>query len=150
MQQDRDALLAHYRSMRAGLLAAVDGLNDAQLGEASLDGWAVKDHLIHIALWDEIRAAELQRISAGFESLWKMSHEHESAFGPLGYELRRTATAAQALWELSQTHEALLAAISSATLRGLDASLYGEAGLPSSHETMHAFWIQRWRAERGF
>ena len=150
MQQDRDALLAHYRSMRAGLLSAVDGLNEDHLCDPSLDGWSVKDHLIHIALWDEIRAAEVQRISAGFESLWKMSHEHETAFGPLTYELRRAATAAQALWELSSTHAALLAAISSATPRGLDASLYGEAGLPSSHETMHALWIQRWRSERGF
>ena len=33
--------------------------------------------------------------------------------------------------------------------KGLDASLYGEAGLISSHEAQHAGWIRRWRSEKG-
>ena len=57
MAEDRDALLRHYRQMRTELLAAIDGLSDEALVEPSLDGWSVKDHLAHIAHWDEIRAA---------------------------------------------------------------------------------------------
>jgi hypothetical protein len=42
----------------------------------------------------------------------------------------------------------MLDAIASATARGLDASLYGEAGLHSTHEAAHTEWITRWRREQ--
>ena len=61
MAEDRQELLAHYRRSRAELLAAIDGLSDAQLCDPSIDGWSVKDHLAHLAFWDDIRAAEVQR-----------------------------------------------------------------------------------------
>ena len=81
MPENREGLLAHYRAMRAALLAAIDGLGDATLTEPSLDGWSVKNHLLHLAAWDEIRASEVERISAGFESAWRMTPEQEPAFG---------------------------------------------------------------------
>ena len=59
MAEDRDGLLQHYRQMREELLAAIDGLSDALMTERSLDGWSVKDHLAHLALWDDLRAAEV-------------------------------------------------------------------------------------------
>jgi hypothetical protein len=147
--EDKGDLLQHYHAMRAGLLAAIDGLSEAQISETTLDGWAVKDHLIHIAAWDEIRAAEVDRISAGFESVWRLNPADEATLSTMFYEARRAAPAAQARWELATTHERLLAAIERATERGLDASLYGEAGLPSSHEAAHTAWILRWRGEQG-
>jgi hypothetical protein len=149
MPEDKTALLAHYRAMRAALTAAIDGLSEAALAEETLDGWSVKDHLAHIALWDEIRAAEVIRISAGFDSAWRMAPEHEGPFGDIAYELRRDLTPAQALWESATTHERLLEAITRATERGLDGSRYGEAGLLSTHEAAHTGWILRWRKERG-
>jgi hypothetical protein len=39
---------------RDALLAAIHGLSDAQMTEPSLDGWSVKDHLAHLALWDDV------------------------------------------------------------------------------------------------
>ena len=71
MPEDRDALLQHYRQMRDDLLAAIDGLSDGLLTEPSLDGWSVKDHLAHLALWDDLRAAEVLRISAGWIKRWR-------------------------------------------------------------------------------
>jgi uncharacterized damage-inducible protein DinB len=136
--------------MRNDLLSAVEGLSDDQLAETTLDGWSVKDHLVHVALWDEIRASEVVRISAGQDSLWKMGHEDESAFEKIFYALRRDASPAQAKWELARTHEGLLAAIRVASERGLDASLYREAGLLSDHEAAHVTWIKRWRDDRGY
>jgi len=65
---DRAGLLDHYQQMRSALLEAIDGLTDELLVEQSLDGWSVKDHLGHLALWDEIRSTSAARISAGFES----------------------------------------------------------------------------------
>jgi uncharacterized damage-inducible protein DinB len=148
MAEDRDALLRHYRQMREELLAAIDGLSDEAMIDPSLDGWSVKDHLAHIALWDEIRAGEVERISAGYESAWRMTPELEAAYGALAYDLRRALSLDQARWDLTTSHRHLLDAIGSATPRGLDGSLYGEAGLRSTHEAAHTGWIRRWRGER--
>ena len=65
---DRNALLQHYQQLREELLSAIDGLSDELITEPSLDGWSVKDHLIHAALWDDLRASEVVRISAGHAS----------------------------------------------------------------------------------
>jgi len=148
MTEDRKALLEHYRKMREEFLAAIEGLSDAHMTEPSIDGWSVTDHLAHVALWDDFRAAEVTRISAGHDSAWRMDPAHEAAFSLIAYELRRAMSPAQAQWELEHSRATLLAAISGATERGLDASLYGEAGLFSSHEAEHAGWIRRWRTER--
>ncbi len=150
MAEDRDRLLEHYGTMRAALLAAIDGLSDAQLSEPTLDGWSVKDHLGHLALWDEVRAAEVERISAGYESLWRTHGEQDGVYSSLGHDLRITTTPAQARWELATTRRRLLEAIAAVTARGLDGSLYGEAGLRSTHEGQHTEWIRRWRSERGY
>src|SRR5262245_3577837 len=89
MAQDKAALLQHYRQSRADLLAAIHGLSAAQMTDPSLDGWSVKDHLAHLALWDDVRASEVLRISAGHGSAWRMSPEHGEAYNALGYALRR-------------------------------------------------------------
>jgi uncharacterized damage-inducible protein DinB len=145
MTEDKDALLRHYRQTRKELLSAIDGLSDELMTEASLDGWSVKDHLAHIAQWDDIRAAEVVRISAGHNSAWRMTGEQDEAYNAMAYDLRRALPLAQVTWELSTSRQRLLDAISSANARGLDASLYGEAGLRSSHEEEHSAWIKRWR-----
>jgi uncharacterized damage-inducible protein DinB len=61
MAEDRDELLAHYRQTRQELLAAIEGLSDELMAEPSIDGWSVKDHQLHLALWYDIRAAEVDR-----------------------------------------------------------------------------------------
>ncbi|HZU75349.1 MAG TPA: maleylpyruvate isomerase N-terminal domain-containing protein [Dehalococcoidia bacterium] len=149
MAEDRDALLQHYRAMREDLLAAIDGLSDDRLIEPSIDGWSVKDHLAHLALWDDIRAAEVTRIAAGHDSAWRMSDEQDAAFNELGYALRVSLPLAQVRWELATSHQRLLDAIAAATPRALDPALYGEAGLRTSHDAEHTGWIKRWRGERG-
>jgi hypothetical protein len=150
MPEDRDALTRHYREMRAELLAAIDGLTDAQLTEPTIDGWSVKDHLAHLALWDEIRASEVVRISEGHQSAWRMSGEQDGVYSGLGHTLRQGLSVDQMKWEIATNHQRMLDAIAAATSRGLDGSLYGEAGLKSTHEAAHTSWIKRWRAERGF
>jgi hypothetical protein len=149
MPEDKDALIQHYRQMHAELLAAIDGLSDALMTEPSLDGWSVKDHLTHLSLWDDIRAQEVERISAGHDTAWRMDGEQDAAYSGLGHDLRLALSPAQARWELEKSRQRLLDALASATPRGLDASLYGEAGLHSTHEAQHAGWIKRWRTEKG-
>ena len=149
MAENRDALLQHYRQMREDLLASLHGLSDELMTEPSLDGWSIKDHLAHLALWDDIRAREVTRISAGHDSAWRMTSEQDAAFNALGYSLRLALSLDQVRWELATSRQRLLDAISTATPRGLDPSLYGEAGLHSKHEAEHACWIRRWREEKG-
>lgn len=149
MTEDRDALLQHYKGTRAKLLAALDGISDDLMIETSLDGWSIKDHLAHVSLWDEIRAGEVIRISSGHDSAWRMSGEQDGSYNELGYSLRQSLSLTQIRWELTISRAKLIQAISSATPRGLDPSLYGEAGLKTFHESEHLTWIKRWRAEKG-
>jgi len=149
MPEDRDELLQHYRRTRDDLLAAIGGLSDEQLSDPSLDGWAVKDHLAHIALWDELRASDVERISAGHVSAWRMTRAQSNALNAIAEDVRRGLSAAQARWELATSRQRLLDAIGRATPRALEPSLYGEAGLRSTHEAEHTEWIRRWRGERG-
>src|SRR5689334_11556111 len=150
MSEDKEDLLRRYRESRDTLLEAIEGLSDEEMSDPSIDGWAVKDHLAHLALWDDLRASEVERISAGFESAWKMTEAQDDAYNAGGYEMRRSMSAAQARWELESSRRRLLDAIAKAKPRALDPSNYGEAGLHSGHEEQHAEWLKRWRdARRG-
>jgi hypothetical protein len=149
LAEDRDELLQHYRRMRQELNDAIVGLSDALLTEPSLDGWSVKDHLAHLALWDDMRVSEVLRISAGHASAWRMTGEQDAAYSLLGHDLRLALSLDQVRWELATSRQRLMDAIAAATERGLDASLYGEAGLRSTHEEQHTGWIKRWRGEKG-
>jgi hypothetical protein len=110
----------------------------------------VKDHLLHLSLWDDVRAAEVERISAGQASAWPMDGPQDDVYNDLGYKLRAGLSLAQARWEFDNSRRKLLAAIENSTERGRDAGRYGAAGLKTDHEAEHAGWIRRWRGERGY
>lgn len=150
MAEDRDDLLRHYRESRHKLLEAIDGLSDEQMSEPTIDGWAVKDHLAHLALWDDLRADEVTRIAAGHDAAWKMTEKQDDDFNDTGYHVRRAMSAAQARWEIERSRARLLDAIGAATPRALDPANYGAAGLRSQHEDQHSGWIKRWRDDKGF
>ena len=149
MPENKVALLQHYRKTREELLSAIEGLSDELMTEPSLDGWSIKDHLAHIAFWDDIRASEVTRISEGHRSAWPMTIEQDNALTALAYLLRANLPLEQVRWEFATSRQRLLDAIGSTTERGLDGSLYGEAGLKSGHEIQHTGWIKRWRREKG-
>src|ERR1044071_7925034 len=99
MAEGRDELLRHYRQSRERLLKAIEGLTDAQMVEPTIDGWSVKDHLLHLAAWDDIRASEVVRISAGYASAWKMDPGQDENYNQMAYALRRDLSLEQAKWE---------------------------------------------------
>lgn len=149
MPEDRDSLIARYEASRVAFLEATQGLSAAQLTETSIDGWSVKDHMLHLATWDDIRASEVERISKGFDSAWRMTDEQDEALNVLAYEIRRDLSLDQARAEFEASRARVLSALRNATERGLDGSLYGEAGLMSGHEEEHTGWIRDWRARAG-
>jgi hypothetical protein len=78
-----------------------------------------------------------------------MSDEQDEAHNAMGHELRRNLSLEQARWEFATSHQRLLDAIAAATPRGLDASLYGAAGLAmAGYDEEHAGWIKHWRGEK--
>lgn len=149
MPLERDTLLEHYRQSHAELMAALDGLSEDQLVEPLIDGWSVKDHILHVAFWDDLRADEIGRISAGQESAMRMDSEQDDRLNQLGYELRRGLSLEQARWELGHSHQRLLEAIVEAPDAALDPGRYGEAGLQSHHGFEHAGYIRDWRRRSG-
>lgn len=145
-----DALIERFRSMRAELLAALAGLSDQQLAEASLDGWSVKDHVAHLAFWDDLRADEVLRISAGHESALRMTEQQDAALNALAHEFRLGLSLAQVHWELQHSRRRLEEAITAAPPAALDPTRYGEAGLLSTHEAEHVRYIREWRKKQGY
>lgn len=149
MIEDREQLLKMYRDNRAAFFQTIDGIPDDKMVEPSLDGWSVANHMMHIAVWDELRAAEVERISAGHDSAWRLSREQDDAYNEMSYALRKDFSLAQARWEFDTSRRKLLEAIEAATELGLDSSRYGEPGLVNEHEVEHAGWIRAWREKNG-
>ena len=136
--------------MRTEFLAAINGLTEAQLIERSHNGWSVKDHMAHIAFWDELRATEVERMSEGFESAWRLTPEQDEVLNEMVTQARWDHSLDQVRWEFALTKQRFLDVLARATPEALDASKYGEAGLTSGHEAEHAGWIREWRAEKGY
>lgn len=105
MTEDREELLQHYRQTRGALLSAIEGLNDALLAETPPGDWSVKDQLAHVAVWDDIRASEVTRISAGHESVWRMTSEQDEAYNVMAHELRLGLSIGQVRWELETSRQ---------------------------------------------
>jgi len=150
MPETRESLLQHFHGVRAHLLAAIDGLTDAQMTEPTLDGWSVKDNLAHIALWDDLRAGEVLRLTAGHATVLAMTPEQDLAANALAHDLRKGLALGQVRWELAHSHQRLLAAIRSAAGNALDPANYGEAGILSTHDAQHADYIRAWRVRMGY
>lgn len=150
-EETRAELIANLRARSTELTASLAGLTDAQMEEQSLDGWSPKDHLSHCAVWHDIRASEINRISSGYETAWPgMPTEENNAFNEMTVVQRRSLSLAQVWWEYESSLQRVIDALESATPRGLDESLYGESPPRTGHDAQHAGWLLRWRGERGY
>jgi len=136
-----EELLDHHRRLHAELLASLEGLSDAQLQEPTIDGWSVKDNLAHLAFWDDLRADEITRISAGHASALHLDGGQDGRLNELAYQLRRGLSLDQVRWEIDHSFRRLEAAIQAAPSTALNPDLYGEAGLVSGHAGEHARYI---------
>lgn len=145
MTETRQSLLNHFEESRSALLAALEGLTASQMLEPTLDGWSVKDHLAHLAFWDDLRADEVIRLSAGYASVLKMTPEQDDVANTLAYDVRREISLDQARWELDHSYARLVAALTTATGSALHPGAYGEAGILSRHGFEHAEYIRAWR-----
>jgi uncharacterized protein (TIGR03083 family) len=56
---DKDELMRKIHATRLDLESLIAQLSDAQMLQPGLDGWSVKDHLAHIAAWEQSMLAIL-------------------------------------------------------------------------------------------
>lgn len=149
VEATRREILEWYAASRAGFMEAIAGLSDAEMTVREIDGWSVKDHVVHVAQWDEMRLFDMARINAGHVTGYSELHREEvRTHNDLIWELRRDWSLEQALWELASTRERLLQQIAQLNSIGLDESRYGELALRTQHESEHAEVIRRWRQSR--
>ena len=147
----RRDLHEHYTRSRESVIAAIDGLTDEQMTEQSIDGWSVKDHLIHLAVWHEIRRGEIERVSAGLPPAWPPIHgEAVDALNEATVCARRPNSLDQVRADLDYAREQVLAAIDRASGGALAGEGFGEAGIRSWEEMEHADMIREWRQRQGY
>jgi uncharacterized protein (TIGR03083 family) len=114
-KQQRDQLLERIRSSRAALDQVVGRLGEAQLTTPGPDGgWAVKDHLAHLAAWEQKMLA-MVRGRPGYEGLQVDAATYEASnldqLNAILHERFKALRAADVLAESQRSYAQVLAAV---------------------------------------
>lgn len=144
-------LLSELITSRGVLLDAVDNLSDRQMLLPIDGGWSVRDHLIHITVWDEMRFFEISRIARGGQASFPDIEDVDWLNEPT-VDMRRTLPLKQIIWDLAYARDLVLQAVAIAPEDRLDNSLFEGIGLEgaASHDRDHAEIILAWRKKEGF
>jgi uncharacterized protein (TIGR03083 family) len=106
----RDGHLDRVQRGWAELEEVVGGLDTDALQAPVADGWTVKDHLSHLAAWEESLLALLEgRDRAEAMAAPGMEDEGVDAINAVVWEQRRGDAPAEALARLRETHGRLVA-----------------------------------------
>jgi uncharacterized protein (TIGR03083 family) len=113
--QQRAELLERIYTSRAALDQAVGQLSERQLATAGPDGgWAVKDHLAHLAAWEHKLLAMIQG-QPGYVGLQldEATYEHSNIdeLNAILHERFRAFSPAAALAESRQSYQQLMATV---------------------------------------
>jgi hypothetical protein len=109
----KDELLGRIERARAALVETIEDLSGAQLEAREEGGWAITDHLLHLAVWEKGVADFLRGRprAAGMglsEEAWQLSMDEVNE---LIYEQTKGLSAAQARQKLEEAHQAMLEAL---------------------------------------
>jgi hypothetical protein len=120
----KEDLLARINADWTALLAVVEVLSQNQMLATDPGGWAVKDHLSHLAFWERYLMFHHLRGRASHEVLQidqNICQEmDEDEINALIFERSRNPSASYILEDLHQTHEELLAALAAANFADFD------------------------------
>ena len=130
---------------------AVEGLTEEQMSRPAIDGWSVKDHLIHLTVWHEMRFHEVSRVARGGQAAYRLfTDEQLEAVNSLTVPLRRHLPGSQVLEDLDFARSLVAEAIAGCPEDALDENKYGEVGLTGvQHDFAHAETIKAWRQKEG-
>jgi uncharacterized protein (TIGR03083 family) len=142
-------LLARIRAARAELERTLAGLDDAALSAPGPEGWAVKDHVAHLAAWgrkvlgnmDGRKSTEVLGVPEEVYQRGDWVEINEFVRAP-----DKNRPAAEILAEFRQVHSTLLQrieALPEAELFGADDKLRNNiAGNTYGHDDEHRPWIE--------
>jgi hypothetical protein len=139
-------LLTELVSSRGILLDAVDNLSDKQMVLPINDGWSIKDHLIHVTVWDEMRFFEISRIARGGQASFPDIEDVDWLNEPT-VAMRRKLSLKQVIWDLAYARDLVLQAVAICPEDRLDNRFFEGIGLEggAAHDREHADIIQAWR-----
>ncbi len=139
------------KEAEASVHRALEGLSEAQMSQPAIDGWSVKDHLIHMTVWHEMRFHEISRIARGGQSAYRpLTDEEVETVNSLTVALRRHLPVSQVLADLDFARSLVAEAIAGCPEEALDESKYGEVSLTGvQHDFEHAETIKAWRQKEG-
>ena len=148
----RDQLLLELKTARSRVLDAVDGLTEEQMSRPGIDGWSVKDHLIHLTACDEFRFYEIGRISRGARPAFaSVDEEQMDTLNALMVTLRRHLAVDEVMADLDFARSLVLEAIQRAPEHALSPEAYGHFPVNGSvpHDLEHAAAVTVWREREG-
>lgn len=142
-------LLTELVRSRGILLDAVDNLSDEQMVIPIDGGWSVKDHLIHITVWDEMRFFEISRIARGGAASFPVTPDEADILwlNEPTVAMRRRLSLKQVIIDLAYARDLVLEAVTICPEDRLDGNLYEEIGIEggAAHDREHADIILAWR-----
>ena len=145
-QTKNQQLLIELITSRGELLDAVDNLSDKQILLPVNGGWSIKDHLIHITVWDEMRFFEISRIARGGAAGHPVIEEIDW-FNEPTVVMRRKLSLKQVIIDMAYARDLVLQAVAICPPDRLDPALYEDIGIEGgiAHDRSHAEVILAWR-----
>jgi hypothetical protein len=124
------------------LLAIVGGLDDRHLTALGPDGWSIKDHLVHVARWEEYLLASLEgRDPLAALGLEGSPARDADAINAALHPRDADRTPAEVRRLLADTHAAVVARVGALDAAGRERSLRLIEGNTWDHFDEHRAWI---------
>lgn len=114
---DTTALLARIRASRAALEEVANGLSDQQLVAPGPDGWSAKDHLAHVADWEDCLLGYLNGRDA-MQTFGLREEDVDDTDDGINAALQQRSaglSAAEARQKFAASHAAVMAALEALT-----------------------------------
>jgi hypothetical protein len=139
----RTELIDRVQRSWDALHAAVDQLDDRQLGAAGPDGWSAKDHLVHLERWEAYLLARLEG-GDGRAELGLAAGDERPEEDAINAGLQRRYAdlpAADARRRLEETHARMVALLGTLSDADLRRHLAWIAGNTHEHFDEHRGWM---------
>lgn len=123
------------------------------------DTWSIKDHLAHLAAWQNYQAARLEGILAGVEPPDPLpGHETVDEINEYFYQQYKDRSLAEVLADFRTSYQRILAATQALSWEALNSPFpWYDNDVPAGAYTLgntvehyeeHTGWIQRWLESR--
>lgn len=149
----REELLAAAQHEYRAFRQALDGLSEAQLTEAWLGTWSIKEIVAHISGWHREMGSALERLARGERPIPEgVSYDDVDAWNATFAAAARGTPVAEVLAELDRSHTAFMALVARVPVDRLAPGRTAwriADGSSAHHYREHGDQIRAWRAARG-